>query len=79
MKLLSRLKLQFTHLNGRKFRLGFNDTVNTMCPCGADERPLKIFFWVTIAFLLKDLKFLIVFTDTIHVFQNYILKKKLLI
>ena len=28
MKLLSRLRLQFTHLNEHKFRHGFNDTVN---------------------------------------------------
>ena len=37
MKLLSRLRLQFTHLNEHGFRHGFNDTVNPMCQCGADD------------------------------------------
>ena len=36
MKLSSRLRLQFTHLNEHKFRLGFNDTVNLLFSCGAD-------------------------------------------
>ena len=36
VKLLSRLKLQFTHLNEHKFRHGSNDTVNPMCPCGTE-------------------------------------------
>ena len=62
LKLLSRLKLRFTHLDGRKLRLGFNDTVNPMCPCRADKRPLNIFFCVAIAFLPRDLNFSIIFT-----------------
>ena len=36
VKLLSRLRLQLSHLNKHKFRLGFNDTVNPMCPCGTE-------------------------------------------
>ena len=36
MKLLSRLRLQFTHLKEHNFRHGFNDTVNTLRPCGTD-------------------------------------------
>ena len=36
VKLLSRLRLQFTHLNEHKFRHDFSDTVNPMCPCGTD-------------------------------------------
>ena len=36
VKLLSRLRLQFSHLNEHKFRHGFSDTVNSMCPCGAE-------------------------------------------
>ena len=36
VKLLSRLRLQFSHLNEHKFRYGFNDTINPMCPCGTE-------------------------------------------
>ena len=36
VKLLSRLRLQFSHLNEHKFRHGFNNTVNPMCPCGTE-------------------------------------------
>ena len=43
MKLLSRLRLQFTHLNQHKFRHGFNDTINLMCPCGTDVETTEHF------------------------------------
>ena len=43
VKLLSRLKLQFTHLNEHKFRHGFNDTVNPMCSCGTDVETTEHF------------------------------------
>ena len=33
VKLLTRLRLQFSHLNEHKFRHGFSDTVNAMCRC----------------------------------------------
>ena len=33
VKLLSRLRLQFSLLNEHKFTHGSNDTVNPMCPC----------------------------------------------
>ena len=36
VKLLSRLRLRFTHLKGHKFRHGFSETVHSMCPCGTD-------------------------------------------
>ena len=35
-KLLSRSRLQFSHLKEHKFRYGFNDTVNPMHPCGTE-------------------------------------------
>ena len=35
-KLLTRLGLKFSHLNGQKFRHGFNDTTNPMCACGTE-------------------------------------------
>ena len=34
VKLLTRLRLQFSNLNEHKFRHGFGDTINTMCACG---------------------------------------------
>ena len=35
MKLLTRLRLNFSHLNEHKFRHNFNDMINTMCNCAA--------------------------------------------
>ena len=35
-KLLTRLRLKFSHLKEHKFRHGFTDTINPMCACGAD-------------------------------------------
>ena len=43
VKRLSHLRLQFTHLNEHKFRHGCNDTVNPMCPCGAEVETPKYF------------------------------------
>ena len=34
VKLLTRLRLNFSHLNEHKFRHNFNDTINPMCNCG---------------------------------------------
>ena len=36
VKLLTRLRLQFSHLNEHKFRHGFGDTINAMCACGSE-------------------------------------------
>ena len=36
IKLLSRLRLNFSHLNEHKFRHNFNDTVDPMCACGRE-------------------------------------------
>ena len=33
VKLLTRLRLQFSHLNEHNFRHGFGDTINAMCLC----------------------------------------------
>ena len=35
VKLLTRLRLQFSHLNEHKFRHGFRD-INPMCACGTE-------------------------------------------
>ena len=36
IKLLSRLRLNFSHLNEQKFWHNFNDKVNPMCKCGLE-------------------------------------------
>ena len=36
VKLLTCLKLQFSHLNEHKFRHGFGDTASPMCGCNAE-------------------------------------------
>ena len=33
VKLLTNLRLQFSHLNKYKFKHGFSDTINAMCVC----------------------------------------------
>ena len=33
VKIITRLILQFSHLNEHKFRHGFSDTINPMCAC----------------------------------------------
>ena len=35
VKLLTRLKLNFSHLNEHNFRHNFNDAINPVCNCGA--------------------------------------------
>ena len=41
LKLLTRLRSNFTYLNEHKFRHNFNDTINPMCSCGKEsERTL---------------------------------------
>ena len=35
-KLLTRLRLNFSHLNEHKFRHNFKDTINPMCSCSSD-------------------------------------------
>ena len=37
IKLLSRLRLNFSHLNEHKFRHNFNNTVDPMCTCGRER------------------------------------------
>ena len=46
VKLLTRLRLNFSHLNEHKFRHNFNDTINPMCNCGAATE-------ITIHYLLR--------------------------
>ena len=35
-KLLTRLRLQLSHLNEHKFRHGFEDTISPMCSCNTE-------------------------------------------
>ena len=42
-KLLTRLRLKFSHLKEHKFRHGFADTINPMCACGVDVQIMEHF------------------------------------
>jgi len=66
VKLLSRLRLNFSHLNEHKFRHGFNDIINPMCACGNEIEPLNIFSWVVSFILLKKLNSLRDLNNLIH-------------
>ena len=44
VKLLTRLRLQFSHLNEHEFRRGFNDTVDPFCACGNEIETTEHFF-----------------------------------
>ena len=46
IKLLTHLRLNFSHLNEHKFRHNFNDMINPMCNCGAATK-------TTIHYLLR--------------------------
>ena len=46
LKLLTSLRLNFSHLNKHKFRHGFRDTVDPMCKCGLETE-------TTLHFLLR--------------------------
>ena len=43
LKLLTRLRLNFSHLNEHKFRHGFKDTVDPMCKCGLETETILHF------------------------------------
>ena len=43
VKLLTRLSLQFSHLNEHKFRHGFEDTINAICACGSEVETTEHF------------------------------------
>ena len=36
VKLLTRLRLEFSHLKEHKYRHGFKDTLNPLCTCGTE-------------------------------------------
>ena len=43
VKLLTRLRLQFSHLNEHKFRHGFGDTISAMCACRSEVETTEHF------------------------------------
>ena len=43
IKLLTRLRLRLSQLNERKFKHGFNDTINPICICGGDIESINHF------------------------------------
>ena len=44
VKLFTRLRLKFSHLNEHKFRHNFKDTVIAMCNCGKETETTEHFF-----------------------------------
>ena len=44
VKMLTRLRLQFSHLNEHKFRHNFKECVSSMCDCGAEMETTSHFF-----------------------------------
>ena len=44
LKLLSRLRLKFSHLNEHKFRHNFKDSLSCMCGCGSETETTDHFF-----------------------------------
>ena len=44
IKLLTRLRPGLSHLNERKFKHGFYDTINLICICGGDTESINHFF-----------------------------------
>ena len=43
VKLLSRLRLKFNHLNEHKFRHNFKDALGPMCDCGSEIETANVF------------------------------------
>ena len=44
IKLLSRLRLKFSHLNEHKFRLNVKDALNPVCDCGSETETTDHYF-----------------------------------
>ena len=45
VKLLTRFRPQFSHLNEHKFRHGFEDTISAMCACGSEVETTENFLF----------------------------------
>ena len=46
VKLFTRLRLQFSHLNEHQFRHGFGDTINAVCACGSEVETNEHFLFL---------------------------------
>ena len=55
-KLLSRLRINFSHLKEHKFRHSFADTINPMCPCGVEVEATEHFFMLSRSELFDNLQ-----------------------
>ena len=56
VKLVTRLRLQWSNLNEHKFRHGFEDTISPMSSCNTEIESNEHFSCVAIFVLLKDKK-----------------------
>ena len=54
LKLLTRLEIQFSHLNEHKYRHGFGDTINAMCACGSEAETTEHFLLKPIFILHRN-------------------------
>ena len=43
VKLLTRLRLQYSHLNEHKFRYGLGDAINAVCACASKIKTTEYF------------------------------------
>ena len=57
VKLLSRLRLKFSHLNEHKFRHNFKDALSPMCECGSETETAYHFFLRCPFFAINRQKF----------------------
>ena len=55
VKLLTRLRLKFSHLNEHKFRHNFKDTVVAMCDSGTETETTEYFF-LTCPFFVTEIQ-----------------------
>ena len=58
VKLLSRLRLKFSHLNEHKFRHNFKDALSPMCDCGSKTETTDHFFLCCLFFATQRQKLL---------------------
>ena len=54
LNLLTRFRLNFSHLNEHKFRYNFKDAINPMCSCGFE--PETIYHYILRCKLFSDLR-----------------------
>ena len=77
VKLLSRLRLKFSHLNEHKFRHNFKDPLSPMCNCGSETETTDHFLLRFLFFAINRQKLLNNLLKTDPTLRN--LKDKLLL